>query len=77
MDIGAVIGLCLGLGIPLSLIAGAALGYYLSMKYFKKQLKDNPPITEDQIRAMYKQMGRTPTEKQIKQIMSTFKKNTK
>lgn len=77
MDIGAVIGLCLGLGIPLSLIAGAIAGYYFAMKYFKKQLKSNPPITEDQIRAMYKQMGRTPTEKQIKQIMSTFKKSTK
>lgn len=47
------------------------------MKYFKKQLKDNPPITESQIRAMYQQMGRKPTEKQVKQIMATFKKNAK
>lgn len=74
---GTVIGLCLGLGIPLSLLIGAALGYYLATKKIKKELKENPPITEDQIRTMYKQMGRTPTEKQVKQIMSTFKKQTK
>lgn len=77
MDIGQVVGLCLGIGIPISLVIGAALGYYYGMKIFKKQLKKSPPITEEQIRAMYKQMGRTPTEKQVKQIMSTFKKSTK
>ncbi|BAC43830.1 YneF family protein [Malacoplasma penetrans] len=71
------IGLCLGLGIPISLIIGAVIGYYFAGKYFKKQLKENPPITESQIRAMYQQMGRKPTEKQIKQIMATFKKNNK
>lgn len=69
--------LSLSLGIPLALIIGAFLGYYFAMKYFKKQLKNNPPITESQIRAMYQQMGRKPTEKQIKQIMATFKKNAK
>lgn len=71
------LGLGLGLGIPLALIVGAVIGYFVAMKYFKKQLKDNPPITEQQIRTMYKQMGRTPNEKQIKQIMATFKKNAK
>lgn len=77
MDLGLILGLSLGIGIPVSLLIGAVLGYYFAMKYFKKQLKSNPPITEEQIRSMYKQMGRTPTEKQVKQIMSTFKKNTK
>lgn len=77
MNLDLILGLSLGLGIPIALLVGAAIGYYLAMKHFKKQLKSNPPITEDQIRAMYKQMGRTPTEKQVKQIMATFKKNTK
>lgn len=77
MDLGLILGLSLGLGIPVALIGGAVLGYFLAMKYFKKQMKDNPPITEQQIRIMYQQMGRKPTEKQIKQIMSTFKKNSK
>lgn len=74
---GLAIGLCLGLGVPISLLIGAFLGYYLANKYFKKQLKENPPITETQVRMMYQQMGRKPTEKQVKQIMATFKKNTK
>ncbi len=77
MDIGLVLGLSLGIGIPVAIIIGMVIGYYLAMKYFKKQLNDNPPITEEQIRSMYKQMGRTPTEKQVKQIMGTFKKNNK
>jgi uncharacterized protein YneF (UPF0154 family) len=41
---------------------------------FKKQMRENPPINEDQIRAMYAQMGRKPSEQQVKQIMSMFKK---
>lgn len=68
------LGLGLGLGIPLALFGGAILGYYLATKYFKKQIKENPPITEKQIRMMYQQMGRKPTEKQIKQIMNSIKK---
>lgn len=73
--LGLAVGL--GVGLPLALIAGLIIGYFVAMKYFKKQLKENPPITEAQIRAMYQQMGRKPTEKQVKQIMATFKKNAK
>ncbi|MBD5446068.1 MAG: YneF family protein [Mycoplasma sp.] len=76
MDWDLVLGLSLGLCIPAALVIGGILGYYFAMKYFKKQMKENPPITEAQIRMMYQQMGRKPTEKQIKQIMTTFKKNT-
>lgn len=65
------IGLLVGL--ILALIVGFVLGYFVAMKVFKKQLKKNPPITEAQIRSMYAQMGRKPTETQIKQIMRTFK----
>jgi uncharacterized protein YneF (UPF0154 family) len=59
------------------LILGLILGIYFALKYFKKQMKDNPPITEDQIRAMYAQMGRKPSEVQIKQVMNSFKKQAK
>ncbi len=71
------LGLGLGLGIPLALIIGGIIGYFIATKYFKKQLKENPPITEKQIRMMYQQMGRKPTETQIKQIMKSFQKNAK
>lgn len=75
MEIG--FWLLLGIGIPAALLIGAIIGYIVSLKKFKKQLKENPPITEKQIRTMYQQMGRTPSEKQIKQVMSAFKKSNK
>lgn len=74
---GLTLGLSLGLGIPAAIIIGAILGFYFATKYFKKQMKKNPPISESQIRAMYAQMGRKPTEAQVKQVMSAFKKNAK
>jgi uncharacterized protein YneF (UPF0154 family) len=51
---------------------GGALGFYFTRKTFLKQLKDNPPINEKMIRAMYMQMGRKPSETQIKQIMKSM-----
>ena len=53
----------------LVLIAGAAAGFFISRWYFKKQLKENPPITEKMIRAMFRSMGRQPSEKQVREIM--------
>jgi uncharacterized protein YneF (UPF0154 family) len=51
---------------------GGALGFYFTRKSFIKQLKENPPINEKMIRAMYMQMGRKPSEAQIKQIMKSM-----
>jgi len=51
---------------------GGALGFYFTRKTFLKQLKENPPINEKMIRAMYMQMGRKPSETQIKQIMKSM-----
>jgi uncharacterized protein YneF (UPF0154 family) len=58
------------------LIVGLLLGFYIAQKLFKKQMRENPPITEDQIRAMYSQMGRKPSEQQVRQIMNMFRKQT-
>lgn len=76
MSIGGIIGLVIGISVA-TLLIGAILGFYISQKYFKKQLEDNPPITRDQIKAMYRQMGRTPSEGQINSIMETMKRQTK
>ncbi|WP_462218427.1 YneF family protein [Mycoplasmoides genitalium] len=70
------LALALGLGIPLSLLVGMILGYFISIKIFKKQMRDNPPITENQIKAMYAKMGRKLSETQVKEIMR-FIKNQK
>jgi len=54
---------------------GGGLGFYFTRRAFIKQLKDNPPINEKMIRAMYMQMGRKPSEAQIKQIMKSMDQN--
>lgn len=53
-------------------IIGAVASYFITKKSFEKQLKENPPINEKMIRAMYAQMGRKPSEAQIRQIMKTM-----
>lgn len=56
----------------LALLAGGALGFYLSQRYFKKYLRENPPVNENMIRAMMMQMGRKPSEKQVRQVMQSM-----
>jgi uncharacterized protein YneF (UPF0154 family) len=58
--------------IVLTLLVGGGLGFYLSQLYFKKYLKDNPPVNENMIRAMMMQMGRKPSEKQVRQVMQSM-----
>lgn len=53
-------------------IIGAAVAYFITRKTFEKQLKENPPINEKMIRAMYAQMGRKPSEAQIRAIMKSM-----
>ncbi len=55
----------------LSLIVGA-LGFYFTRKKFEKELKENPPVNEKMIRAMFMQMGRKPSEAQIKAVMRSM-----
>ena len=53
-------------------VIGAAISFFVTKKKFEKQLKENPPINEKMIRAMYSQMGRKPSESQIRQIMKSM-----
>lgn len=54
------------------LIVGLIVGFVVSKRIFTKQLKNNPPINEKMIRAMFMQMGRKPSETQIKQVMNSM-----
>lgn len=54
------------------LIIGAVIGFFVSRKYMEKYLKKNPPINEQMIKIMMSQMGRTPTQKQINQMMKAM-----
>lgn len=56
----------------IGLLIGGVAGFFITRYYFQKQLKENPPITEKQIRAMYAQMGRKPSEAQIRAIMKSM-----
>ena len=56
--------------LPIACLIGGAVASFFIVRYlFKKQLKENPPINEKQIRAMFRSMGKTPSEKQIREIM--------
>lgn len=52
-------------------LIGAAIAFYFTKRKFEKELKENPPINEKMIRAMFLQMGRKPSEAQIRQIMKS------
>ncbi len=58
--------------IVVALIVGGVIGFFLSQRYFKKYLKENPPVNENMIRAMMMQMGRKPSEKQVRQVMQSM-----
>ena len=53
-------------------LVGAVITFFVMRKNFEKQLKENPPINEKMIRAMYQQMGRKPSEAQIRAIMKSM-----
>jgi hypothetical protein len=51
---------------------GAIGGWYFTRRAVEKQLKENPPVNEKMIRAMFLQMGRKPSEAQIKAVMRSM-----
>ncbi len=68
-------GLAITLMIVLAL-GGLVGGFFLSRWFFKKELEKNPPINEKMIRAMFMQMGRKPSEAQVRAIMNSMKRNS-
>lgn len=56
------------------LAAGFVVGFLVVRSLFKKQLKENPPINRDMIRAMFRQMGRKPSERDITKVMEAMNK---
>lgn len=54
------------------LLVGAIAGFFIARSWFKNYLKKNPPMNERMVREMMRQMGRTPSEKQVRQIMASM-----
>ena len=65
-DIAAIV---LGVMIPIIIF----ITFLITRKMIERQLKNNPPITEAQIRAMFMSMGRKPSEAQIRNTMNSMK----
>jgi uncharacterized protein YneF (UPF0154 family) len=57
-----------------ALIGGVVIGFFAARQYMMKYLKENPPINEQMLRMMMAQMGRKPSEKQVKQMMNQMNK---
>ncbi|MEE3928410.1 YneF family protein [Mycoplasmopsis ciconiae] len=72
LSTGAFVGMIIALVIGIALITGI-LVFFLTKRMFEKQIRENPPITEKQIRVMFNQMGRKASETQIKQIMRSMR----
>ncbi len=56
----------------LLILVSAVVTFFVTRKIFQNQLKKNPPINEAAIRAMMTQMGRTPSEKQVRAVMRSM-----
>lgn len=72
MPVGSWIGICVGV-----LIVGLVLGFFGARFFLKKQIEKNPPINEDMIRALYRSVGRTPSEADIRRTMNAVKSKQK
>ncbi len=62
------------LKVLIGIIIGGVAGFFLARNYMKKYMKQNPPINEQMIKAMMTQMGRTPSQKQVNQMMKSMQK---
>ena len=62
------------LQVLVGVIIGGVAGFFLARRYMQKMIKKNPPINEQMIKAMMTQMGRTPSQKQVNQMMKQMTK---
>lgn len=60
-----------------ALIVGLVVGFFVARTSFKKYMQKHPPVTESMVRAMMNQMGRKPSEKQVRAVMATLDTSTK
>ncbi|CCY27275.1 MAG: YneF family protein [Candidatus Faecisoma sp.] len=60
--------------VVIGIIIGGVLGFFIARKVMQKYIKQNPPINEQMIKAMMSQMGRTPSQKQVNQMMKSMSK---
>lgn len=52
------------------LVVGFIIGFFVIRSVFTKQMEKNPPINKDMIRAMFLEMGRKPSERDINRVIN-------
>lgn len=60
------------LWLVIGLVVGAVVTFFITRNLFNKQLKENPPISEKQIRQMFIAMGQKPSEARIQQVLRSM-----
>ena len=58
--------------VAIGFVPGLIIGFFVSKVFMEKYLKKNPPINEQMVKIMMSQMGRTPTQKQVNQVMKAM-----
>lgn len=57
------------------IVVTALVTFFVVRKLFARQLEKNPPINEKMVRVMLPQMGRPPSDKQVRAVMNSIKEN--
>ena len=60
--------------VVIGLISGIIIGFFGARFFMQKYLKKNPPINEEMVKIMMSSMGRTPSQKQVNQVMKQMQK---
>jgi len=60
--------------VVIGLVVGLIIGFLVSKKLIQKQLKENPPISEEMIKTLMRGMGRNPSQKQVNQLMKQMQR---
>lgn len=58
------------------LLVGAVVSFFVTRHIFNKQLEKNPPINREMIRAMFMEMGRKPSEKDINRVINRMNQHS-
>lgn len=67
MNGGAVAGISIA-----CFLVGLIVGFFVFRFITKRELKKNPPINKDQVRALLRATGRTPSEADVERAMKAM-----
>ena len=60
--------------VVIGLVSGLIIGFFGARFFMQRYLKKNPPINEEMVKIMMSSMGRTPSQKQVNQVMKQMQK---